>query len=63
MSRAADKQRKVPRTDNQWRDPDHNLRQYIRGRSDMVFLVRELGGAQIVGGGLAGPAVCNDVKR
>jgi hypothetical protein len=49
--------RKVPRTDNRWRDLDHNLCQYIRGQSDMVFLARELGGAQIVGSRLAG-ATC-----
>ena len=29
--------RKVPRTDNPWRDSDINLRQYIRGQSDHGF--------------------------
>jgi len=29
----------------------------------MVFLARELGGAQIVGSRLARPTVCNDVER
>jgi hypothetical protein len=63
VARAKMSKRKVPRTDNRWRDLDHNLCQYIRGQSDMVFLARELGGAQIVGSRLAGPTVCNDVER